>query len=528
MRAETVISAGEMIPLDFIADTFTEVEDKPQDHCGVFGIYAPGLPVGRIAYNGGVALEHRGYSGSGMAYWDPTPKSEQVVIYKGLGRLCEAIPEMKPDEFDLTPADRVKAFLAITHTRYGTSEGNDAKDSHPFIGAVTGITVMANGQVNNLDKLASKYGLILTDQTSDTRNLTDIVDVSLSQTGDIKQTLNDVLSEVSGAYCLVMMYQGKLIAARDKKGVHPLSYAKLKKNRGVVFGSEDIALSKTILEEEFESIEDVLPGEVIIYDGIKEDRFSIGDDEKEAFCIYEHIYTADERSVVNGVETRPARVNLGRRLAKNSPVEADIVVGSPNSGIPVAEGYSEASGIPLETGAVIKNPSIYRTFILRGVARALALANKFFVNRAKVAGKRVVLVDDSGIKGNTTRQLAQQLFEAGATEVHVRFGSPPYRNPCNLGMDTGKESELMAAYNRTNEEIAKNLRVNSVGYNTYADVEASINDARVVGVAPLLGKFCAGCSVGDYPYDKPRKEIRAFPLIKELTITHVDKVGVGA
>ena len=464
--------------------------DKPADECGVFGIIAfNGQPVGVIAYGAALAQKHRGASATGMAYHDPI--ESHTVIEKGLGGPMEAIPSLAPRD-GLTPADIVKSPLAIVQNRYSTDPNDDIRGAQPFRGSNTGLIIAHNGHFQGLAPVAAKYGVDISRAPSDSGAWTTIIDEHLAKTGDIRATLKELLPQVGGAYCLTLAYGGALIGVRDPQGVHPLVMGTFPNNGGAVFASEAVAFKGLDLE----TIRDVAPGEAVIVDKNGIDSFRFADPAPE-HCLYESVYTSHEDGVTNGSSNRRARENMGRYLADVLPVDADIVVGVPDSGIPVAKGYADASGCP-ESPAITKNHhQAPRTFLLRGEERDRALAMKFSIDADAVRGQRLVVVDDSSIKGNVSRQIVRQLREAGASEIHLRFAGPRYESPCPRGMDTSVIDELVA-HGRTDAEIAEILGADSVAFNSFDTVEKSIDEARIdPRSASLIGKHCSMCVLGE-------------------------------
>ncbi len=489
--------------------------DKPRDECGVFAMYAPDdFPTGAVAWEAGVSQEHRGHSGSGMAYIDP--ETNTTVLAKGRGRLHEAIREMMPVA-GKTPADYVRALKIMVHNRYGTDPNASSKAAQPFIEDVSTedeLTLEQNGHLEKtgekgINALAIKYGIDPKSAESDTHILTKIMTVALRDakyraggmpltTAKLGVEMSNVLAQVNGSYCLTMFYDGKVIGARDPWGVHPLSLGTFPGGKRGVFASETSTLETVEKIIPLESVRDVKSGELIVIDevGIKSYRIPRRV-LKEKRCKFEYKYTAKEESIVNGSHVRTARYNMGMHLAEVDPVEADMVIGVPSTGLPFAEGYSAVSGIQ-KVDAIIKTKDALRTFHLQGEARAEALKEKFEINADAIRDKSIIVIDDSTIKGNTARQLIQQLRDAGASEVHFRFASEPYISVCNLGMDTSNLSELIAR-RRSNKEIALALGADSVAFNTEQAIVESIDDARVdKTIESVVGKLCFACTSGDY------------------------------
>ncbi|MDB5170360.1 MAG: amidophosphoribosyltransferase [Candidatus Saccharibacteria bacterium] len=499
--------------------------DKPQDECGVFAMSAPDdFPAGAVAWKAGVLQEHRGHSGSGMAFINPD--TSKVVLAKGLGRLSEAIPGMMPIN-GMTPADSVKARKIMVQNRYSTAPSNRVEGSQPFLRDK--LTIAMNGHLDNdpvkgIDALALQCEIDPNSAETDSDLLAMIMSKSLREaekraggelsTSQLGREMSSVLAKVNGSYCLTMFYDGKTIGARDPWGVHPLSLGTFPGGKRGVIASETVALKPIQEIMPLESVRDFKAGELVIIDddeGIK--SYRIPRKPISLQCIFEQVYTSAEESVVNGSHVRTARYNMGKFLAEVDPVDdADMVIGVPSTGLPMAEGYSEVSGLP-KVDAITKQPNAPRTFHLRGEERKKALKEKFIIDSEAIKGKSIVVVDDSTIKGNTARQLIQQLRDAGASEVHFRFASPPYISPCNLGMDTSDINELVAR-GRSNQEIAKELGADSVAYNTFEAIVDSIDDARVNTLEAIVdsiddarvntlvesaaGKLCKACTAGEY------------------------------
>lgn len=499
---------------DFEQQLALQENDKPRDECGVFAMYAPDdFAVGEVAWQAGELGEHRGNSGSGMAFINP--ETAMVVLAKGIGRLREAIPQMNPLRRK-TPADSTHALKIMTHNRYATSESNRNEAVQPFVEDESTEDELVLGQNGHLDKhpikgidaLAVKYGIDPKAAESDSHTLALVMSAALKDakyqaggarlsTPKVGLEMSRVLAQVNGSYCLTMFYDGRVVGARDPWGVHLMSLGTFKGGKRGAFASETVMLEPLQQRGALESIRDVNPGELAIIDeeGIK--SYRIPRRMLKKHCMFEHIYTADERSIANGSGVRASRYNMGKLLAENDPVNADMVVGVPSTGLPIAEGYAESSGVP-KVDAITKNPNSPRTFHLRGDERAKALKEKFTIDSEAIDGKSLIVIDDSTIKGNTARQLIQQLRDAGAREVHFRFASPPYISSCNRGMDTSELNELVAK-DRTNEQIAKELGADSVGYNTIKAIEQSIDEARVdITVESAVGNMCMACTTGDY------------------------------
>ena len=479
--------------------------DKPQDECGVFGIYAPGEDIGMIGLIGNIMQEHRGRSAAGISFNHPT--EHRMVTHKGLGRMIEAVPELMP-QHGLMPLDLLKPDSLIAQTRYNTAPSNAVEAAQPFDNEHLGgnepeFALAMNGNIEGLDVLARRFRIDVAEAPSDTAKLAKIIVERLAVHDDIKDTLKEVLPRVRGSYCLTIDYKGSMIGVRDPWGVHPLSLAVFPNGKHAAVASEDVGFRG--YEFDKENIRDIAPGEAVIVNENGIESFQAVRPRQVLHCLYEHIYIADKDSTVNGSYTYEARKNMGRRLveAQTEPIKATMVVPVPDSAVPVAEGISEASGIPL-VAAIKKNPNAGRTFILRGEARKKALAEKFEIDVEALEGEDVLLAEDSTIKGNTVRQVVEQLEEAGVRSITLFLAGPRYESICNLGLDTSEMSELIAQKERSNEEIAKLLRVKAVYFNSFEDTERAIDDARAdPKSASLIGKFCRGCSFGEYPIKTP-------------------------
>ncbi|HXR50122.1 MAG TPA: hypothetical protein VN778_03805, partial [Verrucomicrobiae bacterium] len=406
----------------------------------------------------------------------------------------------------------------ITHTRYSTEPGDSAVGAHPFECRTTGLKLALNGELRgqSLAILAKKNDLDPRNFGNKTELLTNIIGSTLARREEKKaltveetgKTLRRLFAQLEGAFCLSIIFRDMSILVRDPWGRHPLSVGFLPDGK-IVGASESMAFDDIGDQDDphlpFLEVRDVEPGEIIIRTSDTIQSFNIPRKVDHKLCPYEVIYIADERSVVYGAPVWQARYNMGVELAKaeGAPPDVDIVVGVPNTGIASAQGYAEAHGKLFMPQAITKNPKYpknMRTFISEGEAQQALLATKFIVDKSIVEGKKVASDDDSTIKGNVYRQTNGQLEEAGATEIHNRSSSPPYRSPCTYGMDTTDVSKLVARGERTEEEVAKDLGAKSMRYNTPEAVEKAIDDAKNdfeahIGkrTPSLLGRFCWEC-----------------------------------
>ncbi|GBD85284.1 amidophosphoribosyltransferase precursor [bacterium BMS3Abin02] len=449
--------------------------DRLGEACGVFGAFAPGSRVANLIYFGLFALQHRGQESAGIAVGD----GEELTAYKNMGLVATV--------FDESKLAGLQGTIGIGHTRYsttGSSTWDNAQPSYRGLGDRS-IALAHNGNLINTVELALRLGSA--PGSTDSELMTEAIAQKIL--GDPGLPLADAIAqampEFEGAYTLVVMDENTIAAARDPHGFRPLSLGRLPTG-GHVVASETAALD--IVGADF--VRDVEPGEIIVLtdDGI-ESRFPM-DPADSRLCVFEYVYFARPDSVVAGQNVHGARVAMGIRLAEESPVEADVVVPIPESGIPAAQGFAAASGTPYRDG-LVKNRYVGRTFIEpEQIVRDRGIRMKLNPIRETLDGNRVILVDDSIVRGSTTRRLVELVRGAGATEVHLRVSSPPYRWPCYYGMDTSDRSSLLAA-ERSEEEIADFLEVDSLGYLSL--------DGLLVSLPRANQSFCTACLSGDYP-----------------------------
>jgi amidophosphoribosyltransferase len=456
----------------------------PQDACGVFGVWAPGEEVAKLAYFGLYALQHRGQESAGIA----TSDGEHLLVYKDMGLVSQV--------FDETALGALKGHLAVGHARYSTTGASTWENAQPTLGPTAGGTVALghNGNLTNtaelVDLVTQRYGARHGGELA-RGNTTDTALITALLAGDPDHTLEatalEVLPQLRGAYSLVFMDENTLYAARDPQGVRPLVLGKLE--RGWVVASESPALD--IVGASF--VREVEPGELIAIDsdGLRSTRFASGE---RAGCIFEYVYLARPDNTIAGRSVHAARVAMGRRLAVEHPVEADLVIPVPESGTPAAVGYAAESGIPFGQG-LTKNAYVGRTFIQPSqTLRQLGIRLKLNPLREVIRGKRLVVVDDSIVRGNTQRALIRMLREAGAAEVHVRISSPPVTWPCFYGIDFASRAEL----------IANGLSVADIGSSLGADSLGYISIDGLVGATEQpAGQLCTACFTGRYPIPLP-------------------------
>ena len=444
--------------------------------CGVFGIYAPGEDVARLAFFGLYALQHRGQESAGIATGD----GEFLHVYREMGLVNQVFTEEN--------LEGLRGHIAVGHTRYSTTGSSRIENAQPIIveGDAGDLAVAHNGNlVNTPDVLAE-----LLDRGQELRGATTdselIALLAASAGGDTwPERIRAVVPLLQGAFSLVMASPSQLIALRDPLGVRPLVLGRL--GRGWVVASESCALD-TIGAE---LVREVEPGEMIVIDadGVRTEQ--VADSTKRALCIFEFIYFARPDSVIDQREIYVARERMGRALAREHPVDADVVIAVPDASVPAAIGYARESGIPFHEG-LIKNRYIGRTFIQPDQRlRERGVQLKFNPLRHVLDGKRVVVVDDSIVRGTTTPRVINMLRKAGAREVHLRISAPPMRHPCYLGVDTARREDLIAAQIEDVDDIGRALGADSLGYLSLEGLQ------EAVGLP--AERLCGACFTGDYP-----------------------------
>ena len=461
-------------------------DDTPREACGVFGVYAPGQPVAHLTYLGLYALQHRGQESAGMAVSD----GEALTVVKDMGLVSNA--------FDDRTLAALTGNLAIGQTRYSTTGSSTWRNAQPVYRGVDDVEFALghNGNLVNTEELAAEAGMLPGTVTSDTDLMAELLVTELARHGDLPQAeamdtaLTAVLPRLHGAFLLVIADHERVIGVRDPNGFRPLCLGRL--DNGWVLASESPALDVVGAH----MVRELDPGEVVVIDDTGWRSLRPFDDEAvdPRLCLFEFVYFARPDSVLYGQSVHHARVRMGEMLAAQAPVDADLVMGVPESGIPAAEGYARASSIPYGQG-LVKNRYIGRTFIAPTQAlRSASVRMKLNPLRDNIEGQRLVVVDDSIVRGTTTRAMVRMLRDAGATEVHMRVSSPPYRWPCFYGMDTGTRGELLAA-NLTVDEIREYLEVESL---TYLRLDHLLEATGTVGAG-----FCDACLTGTYPIEIP-------------------------
>jgi amidophosphoribosyltransferase len=458
-------------------------DDHPKEACGVFGIYAPGLPVAHLTFDGLYALQHRGQESAGMAVSD----GETITIDKDMGLVSNVFNDYK--------LAALPGHLAIGHTRYSTTGSSTWRNAQPVYRkpGESGFALGHNGNLTNTPELAELAGMLPGTVASDSDLVAEMLAAEFPPEGedrsdgrDLEVALVKVLPKLEGAFSFVLMDAGHLIGVRDPNGFRPLCLGKV--DTGWVLASETPALD--VIGAHF--VREIEPGEMIVIDAAGPRSVHPFPPERvqPKLCIFEFVYFARPDSRLYGKEVHGARRRMGELLADQAPVDADMVMGVPDSGVPAAEGYAKRSGIPYGQG-LVKNRYIGRTFIAPTQdMRSRGVRRKLNPLRENIAGKRLIVVDDSIVRGTTTRQMVRMLRDSGAAEVHLRVSSPPYKWPCFYGIDTGSRAELLAA-GLTVSEIQEYLGVDSIAYLTIENLEAAIE-------APGAG-FCSACLTGKYP-----------------------------
>ena len=481
---------GTSVALDPLGDP------KPNEECGVFGVWAPGEEVAKLTYFGLFALQHRGQESAGIS----VSNGERIMVFKDMGLVSQV--------FDEPALNSLTGHLAIGHTRYSTTGASVWKNAQPTYRATPtgGLALAHNGNLTNTRELeewlherdararvASKDSM---DSTNDTALVTALMATFAGSTWDAALS---VLPRLRGAFCFTFMDENALFAARDPQGVRPLVLGRLE--RGWVVASETAALD--IVGATF--IREVEPGELVCIDsgGLRSERFA---EANPKGCLFEYVYLARPDTVIAGRRVHSTRVEIGRTLALESPVDADLVIPTPESGIPSAVGYAEASGIPYGLG-LVKNSYVGRTFIQPSqTLRQLGIRLKLNPIRDVIEGKRLIVVDDSIVRGNTQRALVKMLREAGAAEVHVRIASPPVEWPCFYGIDFATRAELIAPGMNT-DEICRSIGADSLAFISLEGLVASTGLQKK--------RLCRACFDGQYPIPVPPGAAEQMRLIAQ-------------
>jgi len=464
-------------------------DDRPREACGVFGVYAPGKPVSHLTYLGLYALQHRGQESAGMAVGD----GRGLMVVKDMGLVSHVF------------TDRTLAALpglyAIGHVRYSTTGSSTWRNAQPVYrdAGTDEFALGHNGNITNTAELTAAAGMLPGTVTSDSDLIAELLarHIEAAQC-DLADALFAVLPRLRGAFSLVLLDAGRIIGVRDPNGFRPLCLGRI--DGGWVLASESPALD--IVGAHL--VRELEPGEMVVIDatGPRSVRPFSGADIDPRLCLFEFVYFARPDAQLYGRNVDAARVRMGQQLAEQAPLPPDtvspprpvLVMPVPESGVPAAQGFANASALPYGDGFV-KNRYIGRTFIAPSQdMRALGVRLKLNPLRENIAGKRLVVVDDSIVRGTTTRAVVHMLREAGAAEVHLRIMSPPYRWPCFFGMDTGERGELLAA-NLTIDEIRDYVGADSIAYLSL--------DRLLTATGASGAGFCTACLTGDYPVAVP-------------------------
>lgn len=455
-------------------------DDKLHDECGVVGVFlnnAKADSAATLAYYGLYSLQHRGQESAGIA----VSNDEVIKIQKAMGLVSDVFVPQHLAE--------LKGHIAVGHVRYATAGGRTIENAQPMLNKfkLGSIALAHNGQLVNyepLQEMLEETGSTFT-STSDTEIILKLIARNYKK--GLEQAVTNAIQVIKGSFALCVMTENCLIGARDPYGIRPLCLGQLE--NGWVLASESCAIDA--MNGTF--VRDVNPGEVVIItsDGLK--SVNLNEKTSKQTCIFEYVYFARPDSIIDGIPVQYARLKMGEMLAKENPVEADVVVGVPDSGIGAALGYSAVSGVPYATG-IVKNKYIGRTFI---APTQKERENMVFVKlnaiKSDLNGKRVIVIDDSIVRGTTSRRLVQILRRAGAKEVHFRVSSPPVKFPCYLGIDTPTKAELISSAHDV-EQIRKEIGADSLSFISLEGMLEALRSCR-----PESNGYCKGCFCGEYP-----------------------------
>lgn len=463
-------------------------EDRLEEECGIFGVYSPeNIGTFSLAQFGMFALQHRGQEAAGISVL----KDGVIRTFKSEGLVLDVFKQIEPVE-------DFQGNAVIGHTRYTTAGGMSKKNIQPLYAVnyfgKPHFSIVHNGQVIETEALKEK----LTEEglpflaTSDTEVI--LRSIQKHAKDPVEVAIRKGMKPIRGAYSILLLTDNSLAAFRDPNGIRPLCIGKLDE-KTFVFSSETCALDAVGAE----FLRDVEPGEIVVADKDGLHSYSLGQPTKSRICSFEYVYFARPDSNLQGTEIYDLRVKSGKKLYEQSPVDADVVIGVPDSGVPSAIGYSEASGIPFEP-ILVKNRYMSRSFIVPSQKLRERIVNlKLNPIRAKIKGRRVVILDDSIVRGTTSKILIRILKEAGAKEIHFRSASPPVVSPCHLGIDMPDKKDLIAA-NMTKKELTEYLGVDSLDF------------LSVDSLIEILGSknYCFGCFTGHYPVEKRIKETETY------------------
>ena len=506
------MSSRPQTPLDQYEGLDDADERKPQEECGVFGVWAPGEDVARMAYFGLFALQHRGQEGAGIAVGD----RERLLVFKDTGLVSQV--------FDETTLNSLQGEVAIGHTRYSTAGAQSWENVQPMFASApngTDIVVGHNGNLVNYAELheeAVRRGLMKDHDdpkkeegsSSDTAVMAALLADGCRDDVSVFESAKELLPKIKGAFCLTFTDGKTLYAARDPHGVRPLVLGKL--DNGWVVASETCALD--IVGAAF--VREIEPGELVAIDetGVYTERYA---ETQRAGCVFEYVYLARPDSHIRARSVNDVRIEMGKRLAREYPAEGDLVIPVPESGVPSAVGYARESGIPFGTG-LVKNAYVGRTFIQPSqTLRQLGIRLKLNPLKEVIEGKRLIVVDDSIVRGNTQRALIRMLREAGAAEVHVRIASPPVKWPCFYGIDFASPGELIANHGDTSSEAAM---VESIRTAIGADSLGFVSVEQMVEATEQPDReLCTACFSGHYPLGLPTKNPNA-DAVRKIQLGH--------
>jgi amidophosphoribosyltransferase len=475
-----------------------DVDSGPREECGVFGVWAPGEDVAKLTYYGLYALQHRGQEAAGMAVSD----GRRTVVFKDLGLVSQV--------FDEQVLSSLRGHLAVGHVRYSTTGSTTWENAQPTFrttAAGSGIALGHNGNLVNTAELRDEVTAVrngdgrrrVVQASTDSDLVCELLAATAADTG-VEEAVMRLLPRLRGAFSLAFADEHTLYAARDPHGVRPLVLGRLE--RGWVVASETAALD--IVGASF--VREVEPGELLAIDadGMRSAHFAAPEPKG---CVFEYVYLARPDTAISGRSVHGARVEIGRRLAQEAPVEADLVIPVPESGTPAAIGYAQGSGIPYGQG-LVKNAYVGRTFIQPSqTIRQLGIRLKLNPLRDVIRGKRLVVVDDSIVRGNTQRALVRMLREAGALQVHVRIASPPVRWPCFYGIDFATRTELVAS-GLDVEGVRRSIGADTLGYISLDGLIAASEQPR--------SRLCTACFDGNYPIPLPEEARLGKHLLEDL------------
>jgi amidophosphoribosyltransferase len=486
-----------LLPNDSVNDQENR-PDKPEEACGVFGVFAPGEDVAKLTYFGLYALQHRGQESAGIAAFE----GEQVHLHKDMGLVSQVFSESILED--------LPGNLAVGHTRYSTTGSSRKVNAQPAVveTRLGKIALAHNGNLVNTVKLREELlknncNLVT---TTDSEMIAFAIAQEINAGADWLEGSIQAFQRCQGAFSLVVGTSKGIMGVRDPNGIRPLVIGTMGDNPvRYVLSSETCGLD--IIGAEY--LRDVEPGELVWITEQGLTSFQWSSKPQRKLCIFEMIYFARPDSVMHEESLYSYRMRIGRRLAQESPADADLVMGVPDSGIPAAIGYSQGSGIPYAEG-LIKNRYVGRTFIQpTQTMRESGIRMKLNPLKDVLFGKRVIIVDDSIVRGTTSRKLVKALREAGALEVHMRISSPPVTHPCFYGIDTDSQEQLIAA-TKPVEEIAKQLEVDSLAYLSWAGMlEATREDPE---------SFCSACFTGDYPVPVPEQVKRSKLILEKASV----------